>query len=392
MSEIGAMHRERPAGRSLLDSLPPEAYRDLVANAYEEHFPEGTFLCHQDDPTSDVMVILSGRVGVSLRIGGRPRVVAVRGPGDLIGERTALAGETRSATVVTLDRVAALIVPPGAFSALIERHPAMLRTLRSIERERRVEDEGRPAGGFPPRRRPVDRDGATTAVLPATPADLTGRFDPEPPGMPVGPAVARQPLNCTIVLTDIAGFGDRRRNDGDRTVIREALRRMLREAFVGAWIPWHSCSHEGRGDGVLTVVPPLLSTAAVLHPMMGLLAARLRDHNRRAGPPVRIRLRMAVHVGPISTDREGLTGTAIVHTARLVEAARLKEQMLVARADLGVMASGYVFDNFVRHCDDLDPAEFTRVRIHEKEAHITGWMYLAGTRVATRRRPRHGVR
>ncbi|GIJ52195.1 hypothetical protein Val02_90810 [Virgisporangium aliadipatigenens] len=363
MSDIGTpMRCERPARRSFLGSLSPEARRDLLASGREEHYPAGAYLCHQDDPTSDVMVIISGRVRVRMRIGGRLQFVAVRGPGDLIGERTALVGHTRSASVVTVERVIALVVPPGAFAALIERHPSMLWTLRRAERERRIEDaHGTPEG-----------DGAA-AVVP---------MGPRPPAFPERPA--SQPLNCTIVLTDIAGFGDPRRNDGDRTLIREALAQMLQESFTEAGVPWHECHHEGRGDGILTVVPPQHSTAAVLHPMMGMLAVLLHSHNRRAGPPVYIRLRMAVHVGPIAVDRQGLTGTAIVYTARLAEAARMKERMLATEADLGVMASDYVFDNFVRHSPHLVAEEFERVRIREKESRMIGWMCLTGTRPARR--------
>jgi CRP-like cAMP-binding protein len=50
-------------------------------------------------------------------------VLAFRGPGDLLGEVSALGGEPRSATVRAIDPIDALAVAAGDFDALLEAHP-----------------------------------------------------------------------------------------------------------------------------------------------------------------------------------------------------------------------------------------------------------------------------
>jgi len=60
---------------------------------------------------------------VSLSSTGREVIVAVRGPGDLLGELSAIDDEPRAATVITLEPVDALLVAGSAFAAFLERRP-----------------------------------------------------------------------------------------------------------------------------------------------------------------------------------------------------------------------------------------------------------------------------
>jgi hypothetical protein len=107
----------------------------------------------------------------------------------------------------------------------------------------------------------------------------------------------REPLNCAIVFTDVAGFSDPVRNDGDRDVVRAAMYEILRSCFDAAGVPWAACYREDRGDGAVIVVPPTISTHRLVDPLMAELAGRLRQYNRRASEVVRIQLRVALHAG-----------------------------------------------------------------------------------------------
>ena len=81
-------------------------------------------LFHEGDDPGPVVVLLHGRVKVATVGGvGREAIVAVRGPGDLIGELSAIDDGPRSATVTTLEPIEALLVPGSAFAAVLERHP-----------------------------------------------------------------------------------------------------------------------------------------------------------------------------------------------------------------------------------------------------------------------------
>jgi hypothetical protein len=188
------------------------------------------------------------------------------------------------------------------------------------------------------------------------------------------------PLNCSIFCTDIAGFGDPRRDDDDRRVIRAALYQILRDVFEASKLPWEMCVHEDRGDGTLTVVPPTIPTGPLVDPLIPMLASRLKRYNRQAGDPVRIQLRAALHVGPVAPDTDGLRGHALIQAARMLDAPALKEALAAADADLAFIASGHVYDTVIRHATGLvDPAAFRRIRVNVKESKTTSWMYIAGT-------------
>jgi CRP/FNR family transcriptional regulator, cyclic AMP receptor protein len=110
-------------GETFLDALTEEEAADLHAAGRRRAYGPGVTLFHEGDDSGPVVVLLGGRVKVStLGGGGREAIVAVRGPGDLIGELSAIDGGPRSATVTTLEPAEVLLVPGSAFAALLERH------------------------------------------------------------------------------------------------------------------------------------------------------------------------------------------------------------------------------------------------------------------------------
>jgi Crp-like helix-turn-helix domain len=210
----------------------------------------------------------------------------------------------------------------------------------------------------------------------------SGLLMPAPP-LPSGPiplsSAPEASLNCSIFFTDIAEFGDPRRDDDDRRVVRDALYRILPDVFDRSSVPWDQCLHEDRGDGILTIVPPNYSTVSLVDPLVALLAGRLKWYNRQAGPPVRMQLRAALHVGPVYRDMQGLGGHALIHTARMLDAPILKEALASTQADLAFMVSTHIYETVIRHATQLaDPSAYRRVRFQVKESKITSWMYLAG--------------
>jgi CRP/FNR family cyclic AMP-dependent transcriptional regulator len=110
-------------GETFLDALTEEEAADLHAAGRRRAYEPGVTLFHEGDDSGPVVVILGGRVKVAtVGGGGRQAIVAVRGPGDLIGELSAVDGGPRSATVTTLEPAEVLLVPGSAFAALLERH------------------------------------------------------------------------------------------------------------------------------------------------------------------------------------------------------------------------------------------------------------------------------
>jgi hypothetical protein len=179
--------------------------------------------------------------------------------------------------------------------------------------------------------------------------------------------------NCTVVLSDVVGFGARSRTDEDRRIIRETLFRMTYAAMRGIPDVW---SWEDRGDGLLIVIPPSIPTAEVVEHLHAGLPAALEEHNRTHPDSARIQLRVAVNVGPVTSDDIGISGEAIIVAARLVEAPPFKEAMDETRANLGIIASTFIYETVVRHHPGM--VGYSQVRVDVKESSILGWLKLFG--------------
>jgi CRP-like cAMP-binding protein/tetratricopeptide (TPR) repeat protein len=463
---------ERPTVRAFWNALADPEREALAAAGVEEVFRAGSVLYRAGDDSSQVMIIDSGWVKVSVRDGNDAgeKILAVRGQGDVVGERAALTTQVRSATVTALDEVSAMVVPADRFAEFLRVHPRAVEVLQHQVTERQEEDRARLFSGeragaerrlawllfdLAQRRGGYRHTAAAAFTLPmsqqeladwaGTTADAVGRFlrswrergiivrgersrrltvvdldglaaicDPAAPdaatvpdgraapagnGQTPGATVALEkvtgeatskvaarwfgapgePLNCSILFTDVAGFGNPLRLDPDREVVRAALYEILRSSFEASGVPWADCYYEDRGDGTVIVVPPTISTLRVVDPLIPELAARLRQYNRRASEVVLIQLRAALHVGPVGKDAEGLTGQAVIGTARILDAPVVKERLADARADLIFAVSDYVYDHVVRHgTGRVDSGAFEHVAGQVKESHVSAWIHLAG--------------
>jgi CRP/FNR family cyclic AMP-dependent transcriptional regulator len=121
---------------TFVDALTSQETAALYAAGRTRSYGAGVTLFHEGDDPGPVVVLLSGRAKVAALSAGREAIVAVRGPGDLIGELSAIAGGPRSATVTTLEAAGALLIPGSAFAALLERHPRMALVILRLVAER----------------------------------------------------------------------------------------------------------------------------------------------------------------------------------------------------------------------------------------------------------------
>jgi CRP/FNR family transcriptional regulator, cyclic AMP receptor protein len=127
---------------TFLEALTDEEAAELHAVGRRQSYRPAVTVFHEGDDAGPVVVLLSGRVKVAtIGGGGREAIVAVHGPGDLIGELSAIDGGPRSATVTTLERIEALLVRGSAFAALLERRPRIaLVILRMVAARLRYAD------------------------------------------------------------------------------------------------------------------------------------------------------------------------------------------------------------------------------------------------------------
>jgi Cyclic nucleotide-binding domain len=351
--------RQQNPADSFWDALDPTEREALRSVASWRTFAAGARIMEEGERADHVMVILGGRVKVCVDDNGSERVLAERGLGQLVGERGALTVSVRSATVIALEMIWALVVQTKDFAAFISAHPRALDIVQRQLYRRSTEESASPGSGSS---RPGTADGMTAAE----------QLDED---HIAGSSRRPQPLtgeNCTVVLTDVVEFGARARTDSDRLLIREVLFGMTQAAMQS--IP--DARSEDRGDGFLTVVPPAVSTARVIDLVLKVFPAALEQHNNSQRESARFKLRLALNVGPVVSDM-GVSGEAIIVAARLVEAPRFKEAIMKSTASLGVIASPFVYETAIRHSTNpLDVASYTEVPVEVKESDTTAWMKL----------------
>ena len=122
---------------TFLEALTPEEVADLRASGRERRYDANVALFHEGDDAGSVIVLLAGRAKLTVpSSSGREVIVAVRGPGDLLGELAALVEAPRSATVATIEAVDALIMSGSAFASFLERNSRVALVILRMVAER----------------------------------------------------------------------------------------------------------------------------------------------------------------------------------------------------------------------------------------------------------------
>jgi len=110
-----------PEPGEFLDLLTAEEIDDLRAAGRTRGWERGTTVMNEGETADWVLVLTSGRVKVSSHTeGGTEVVLAIRGPGALLGDMSALDGHPRSGTVTALEPVEGIVV--GDFPDFLHRH------------------------------------------------------------------------------------------------------------------------------------------------------------------------------------------------------------------------------------------------------------------------------
>ncbi|RZS44801.1 CRP-like cAMP-binding protein [Herbihabitans rhizosphaerae] len=81
-------------------------------------------LLRHGDPATHVLLIINGWTKIAITApSGYEAVLAIRGPGDILGELAVLDGKPRSADVRTLCDIKAILLPADRFRAALETRP-----------------------------------------------------------------------------------------------------------------------------------------------------------------------------------------------------------------------------------------------------------------------------
>ncbi|MEW2357514.1 Crp/Fnr family transcriptional regulator [Spirillospora sp. NPDC029432] len=112
-----------------------EMWDQLHGAGNEHRFGRGQVVLRQGEPATHVLLLVSGRVKASLTLpDGEILLLAVRGPGELLGGMAVLGGDDRSATVTTIEPCVMRALSAERFRALVRTADLETELLRRAMR------------------------------------------------------------------------------------------------------------------------------------------------------------------------------------------------------------------------------------------------------------------
>lgn len=179
-----------------------------------------------------------------------------------------------------------------------------------------------------------------------------------------------------ILVTDVEDYSS---SPGEGQFgLQLALVRSLDRAAGAARLGTLGWDRQKQGDGQYVVLPARTDPLAILGPFVTGLAEAVRA---AWTAEFRMRLRLAVHEGPIRLDgANGYPGDHAVQPARLVGARPLRAAMAACpEACLGVIVSDRVYVDYVGQRPGGPPRDqFRRVEVAEKKQHYVAHIHLPG--------------
>src|SRR5919112_4735096 len=118
---------------SLFQGVPRRDLERLAARMHERSFPAGASVFTAEQPGEAVYVLLAGSVKVHTSLpDGTEVILAVLGPGEVVGEMSVADSLGRSSSVTTLEDSTFLWMDRKTFLSGIEEVPAISRNLLDI--------------------------------------------------------------------------------------------------------------------------------------------------------------------------------------------------------------------------------------------------------------------
>ncbi|SCE36069.1 hypothetical protein GA0115240_15429 [Streptomyces sp. DvalAA-14] len=166
----------------------------------------------------------------------------------------------------------------------------------------------------------------------------------------------------------------------DQQAAQARLERVLRAAAVRSGLDHGQWSTQPQGDLEFAVLPPGTPEQLVLGEYVTHLAAELGGYNATRRPAGRMRLRLAIDAGVAATAALGFSGPAPIAVARYLNAPEVKQALAAAEsASLAVVVSDHLYQDVVRsRVHGLDPEQYRRIHVRQKEFAGYGWVRLPG--------------
>ncbi len=128
------MYEDTLSHVDLFANLSKKELQELSRGCQERHYSAGSTLMSQGDSGVGLYVIKSGKVRI-VQASSPDRAeeeLSVAGAGDVIGEMALLDDLPRSASVIAVDDVTALLLPIWEFRTTLQSHPDIALKLLSV--------------------------------------------------------------------------------------------------------------------------------------------------------------------------------------------------------------------------------------------------------------------
>ncbi|MFI5522679.1 hypothetical protein [Streptomyces platensis] len=183
---------------------------------------------------------------------------------------------------------------------------------------------------------------------------------------------------CTCIAVDAQAYGGN--NDRRQSEIQHDLPRILSGAARGTGLDRSQWHIQPKGDEELAVRPMDGTEPRLVDDFVRHLVSELREYNGLRVPSARMRLRAAIHHGPVELADNGFAGTTVVTTSRLLSSHHLYDALKAhPDADLALLLSDDVYRSTVAggHTT-LSAADFRSVTVREKECEAAAWLRVPG--------------
>ncbi|MER7842698.1 hypothetical protein ABTZ03_01950 [Kitasatospora sp. NPDC096077] len=179
----------------------------------------------------------------------------------------------------------------------------------------------------------------------------------------------------------------------DQWAAQARLARAMRTAAERSGLDHGRWSSQPQGDLEFAVLPPGTPEELVLGEFVTHLAAELGGYNATRRPPGRMRLRLAIDIGVAAKAALGFSGPAPIAVARYLNAPEVKQALATAMsASLVVVVSDQLYQDVVRsRSHGLDPEQYRRIHVQQKEFAGYGWVRLPGADPQDERKPCPGA-
>ena len=121
------------AQADFLDGLSEDERAALKERGRMRRFPKGVAVFGEGDRSDRVFLVVNGRLKINYYThDGKEVVFSLVGPGELVGELSAIDGLPRSATAIAMEDVDALVIAADDFRAFLLANPRVALTLLEI--------------------------------------------------------------------------------------------------------------------------------------------------------------------------------------------------------------------------------------------------------------------